>query len=63
MNEKFLDKVCFFPYSYVMKIANDAEEEEYAPLTDREDVPLAERAFQIQRAESGFGIGEPNRSV
>lgn len=33
------------------------------PLTDREDVPLAERAFQIQRAESGFGIGEPNRNV
>lgn len=30
MNENFLDKVSFFPYSYVMKIANDAEEEEYA---------------------------------
>ena len=33
------------------------------PLTDREYAPLAGRAFQIQNAESGFGIGEPNRSV
>lgn len=30
------------------------------PLTDREDAPLAGRAFQTQNAESGFGIGKPN---
>ncbi len=28
--EKSLDKAPFFPYSYVMKLQKDAEEEEYA---------------------------------